>query len=169
LAPSRSTATWVEQFGRMVVEAQASGCVVVGYDSGSMAEVGGGPTRLVPEGDLDALARAVAISLSDENDFQSRRLSGQALAGQRTWSHVARSQVEFYRSAMARTPTPLVKTSPMSRMKAAQSEFGESARALGQRRPFALPGLRQPNVATKMLGQCIDLLAEVPHTFRRNA
>lgn len=41
LAPSRSTPTWVEQFGRMIVQTQACGCVVAGYVSGSIPEVGG--------------------------------------------------------------------------------------------------------------------------------
>ncbi|MDT4936926.1 MAG: hypothetical protein QOG80_597, partial [Pseudonocardiales bacterium] len=50
LAPSHSTRTWVEQFGRMVVEAQAAGAVVVGYASGALPEVVGAAGILVPEG-----------------------------------------------------------------------------------------------------------------------
>ena len=80
LAPSRSTATWAEQFGRMIVEGQASGCVIVGYDSGSIPEVGGDPALLVREGDVDSLAEAAALVLSDPEQFEARRRSGLALA-----------------------------------------------------------------------------------------
>src|SRR5262249_40521333 len=59
LAPSRPTRTWVEQFGRMVVEAQAAGAVPVAYSSGSLPEVVGDAGVLVPEGDAAAMARAV--------------------------------------------------------------------------------------------------------------
>ena len=40
LVPSAPTETWTEQFGRVIVEAQASGAVVAGYATGSIA--GGG-------------------------------------------------------------------------------------------------------------------------------
>src|SRR3954469_23464827 len=57
--PSRTTRTWAEQFGRVLVEAMLCGRPVVGYDSGEIGWVirtaGGG--RVVPEGDVDGLAR----------------------------------------------------------------------------------------------------------------
>jgi len=73
LTPSQSTATWAEQFGRMIVEGQACGCVIVGYDSGSIPEVGGDPALLVREGDVDSLAQAAELVLSDPEEFQARR------------------------------------------------------------------------------------------------
>ena len=55
--PSLSTATWAEQFGRVLVEAMACGVPVVGSDSGEIPWViestGGG--LVVPEGDVGAL------------------------------------------------------------------------------------------------------------------
>ena len=41
LVPSVSTPTWVEQFGRVIVEAQASGAVVAGYASGAIPRSSG--------------------------------------------------------------------------------------------------------------------------------
>jgi glycosyltransferase involved in cell wall biosynthesis len=161
LAPSRSTATWVEQFGRMVVEAQASGCVVVGYESGAIPEVGGTAALLVPECDVEALATAAAGVLMDENEFQSRRRAGLALARDRTWSSVASEQVELYRAALEQAPGPLLIGSPRRQREMAQGEFGRPAEALGQIRPFALRGLRRPNPATRALGGAIDRLAEM--------
>ena len=60
--PSRTTKTWAEQFGRVLVEAMLCGRPVVGYESGEIGWVirtaGGGV--VVPEGDVDALATALA-------------------------------------------------------------------------------------------------------------
>jgi glycosyltransferase involved in cell wall biosynthesis len=57
--PSRTTPTWKEQFGRVIVEALSCGVPVVGSDSGEIpwliALTGGGLT--FPEGDHRALAR----------------------------------------------------------------------------------------------------------------
>ncbi len=59
--PSRTTPTWAEQFGRVVVEALWCGVPVVGSDSGEIPWViestGGG--RVVPEGDAAALTHAL--------------------------------------------------------------------------------------------------------------
>jgi glycosyltransferase involved in cell wall biosynthesis len=56
--PSRTTPTWKEQFGRVIVEALWCGIPVVGSDSGEIPwvieQTGGG--LLYPEGDSDALA-----------------------------------------------------------------------------------------------------------------
>jgi glycosyltransferase involved in cell wall biosynthesis len=60
--PSRTTPTWKEQFGRVIVEALSCGVPVVGSDSGEIPWLieltGGGLT--FPEGDRDALSRALA-------------------------------------------------------------------------------------------------------------
>ncbi len=55
LVPSVATETWTEQFGRVIVEAQASGAVVAGYASGSIPEVAGDAALLVAPGDVHAL------------------------------------------------------------------------------------------------------------------
>jgi glycosyltransferase involved in cell wall biosynthesis len=59
--PSRTTPTWVEQFGRVLVEALWCGVPVVGSQSGEIPWViratGGGVT--FPEGDDAALAAAI--------------------------------------------------------------------------------------------------------------
>ncbi len=60
--PSRTTETWTEQFGRVLVEALWCGVPVVGSDSGEIPWVirttGGG--CVVPEGDAGALASVLA-------------------------------------------------------------------------------------------------------------
>jgi glycosyltransferase involved in cell wall biosynthesis len=59
--PSRTTSTWVEQFGRVLVEALSCGVPVVGSDSGEIPWVvditGGG--RTFREGDCEQLAQVL--------------------------------------------------------------------------------------------------------------
>ncbi len=57
--PSRTTRGWKEQFGRVLVEAMASGVAVVGSDSGEIPHVIGDAGLVVPEGNVEALAAAL--------------------------------------------------------------------------------------------------------------
>jgi glycosyltransferase involved in cell wall biosynthesis len=57
--PSLSRRDWKEQFGRVLAEAMACGLPCVGSDSGAIPEVLGPGGLVVPEGDADALARAL--------------------------------------------------------------------------------------------------------------
>lgn len=57
--PSLTRVNWKEQFGRVLVEAMASGVPVIGSDSGAIPGVVGDAGLIVPEGDVDALARAL--------------------------------------------------------------------------------------------------------------
>ena len=56
LVPSTPTTTWTEQFGRVIVEAQASGAVVAGYATGSIPEVAGS-RRACLGGDMSPLSQ----------------------------------------------------------------------------------------------------------------
>lgn len=151
LVPSRSTATWVEQFGRVIVEAQASGAVVAGYASGAIPEVIADAGPLVPEGRVDVLAGAVTDLLEDAGRYDALRARGIRQAQERSWHRVARAQVDLYRAALE-GPDPTA----VGRAAAAQ-EFGSPATALGQRRPFALPGLRNPSAVSRLLGAALDV------------
>lgn len=75
--PSRRTETWMEQFGRIVIEANAAGIPVVAADSGELANTvratGGGV--VVPERDRAALATALKELLGDP---ERRRTLGEA-------------------------------------------------------------------------------------------
>lgn len=66
--PSRTTATWSEQFGRVVVEAQARTVPVVAYDSGEIAWVASLTTAaVVSEGDVAALGRGLEQLATDHD------------------------------------------------------------------------------------------------------
>ena len=65
--PSETRPHWKEQFGRVIIEANACGTPVIGSDSGEIPnvikETGGGIT--FPEGDSTALAAAVLLLMND--------------------------------------------------------------------------------------------------------
>ncbi len=59
LVPSRTTGSWKEQFGRIIVEAFARGIPVIGSDSGSIPELIGSEGLLYKEGQLEDLAQQI--------------------------------------------------------------------------------------------------------------
>jgi glycosyltransferase involved in cell wall biosynthesis len=138
LVPSKATAAWAEQFGRVIVEAQASGAVVAGYSSGAIPEVAGSAGLLVHEGDYEGLADAIAGLAERAATYADRRASGLAQSTARTWAAVAAQQMELYEySVKAGTPhrSGRVKTARAS----ARAEFGPTAHTPIGPRPVAVP------------------------------
>ena len=76
--PSRTIpGKWKEQFGRVLVEAMAAGCVPVGSDSGAIPGVVGSGGLTFPEGDVQALAaRLTELALGRDHlaDLRARSL-----------------------------------------------------------------------------------------------
>jgi glycosyltransferase involved in cell wall biosynthesis len=168
LVPSVPTATWTEQFGRVIVEAQATGAVVAGYATGSIPEVAGDAAVLVPGGDAGALADAVRALLADPTDYEMRRASGLELSGGRTWQRVAERQVELYRRVCSGDVERLdLPASPRARRAFAAREFGPAATLTAGRRPFALPLLRSGGFFADGLAAAIDAGAEVKAKLQR--
>ena len=165
LVPSRATATWVEQFGRIVPEAQGAGAVVAAYASGAIPEVCGGAGALVPEGDVDALGRTVTGLLADPARFAALRSAGLARAAAARWPVVAARQAALYEQAAAtRGARPGVPGPAAVRRGLAEREFGPVAvLAGGLRRPFAAPVLRTDNRWTRGLGRALDGAAGLLH------
>jgi glycosyltransferase involved in cell wall biosynthesis len=162
LVPSRTTATWVEQFGRIIVEAQASGAVVAGYSSGAIGEVAGAAGALAPEGDVTALASRVTDLLTRPDEYGRRRTEGLRSARSRTWAEVGRRQAALYESVLNRGIAPVAPlASPKARRLAAQREFGPTAAAKAGVRPFALPLLRRGGPVATSLAKSIDGTVEI--------
>lgn len=107
LLMSRTTPSWKEQFGRVVIEAQACGTPVIGSSSGAIPEVVGAGGWIVPEGDAAALAGLFARLRRDraENGGAERdRAAGLALAnvaGRYTDRQVGEQLLDVYRTAAA--------------------------------------------------------------------
>jgi glycosyltransferase involved in cell wall biosynthesis len=81
---SRTTRTWKEQFGRVIMEAQACGVPVIGSDSGSIPSVIGPGGWVVPESDSVALAH-----LLDHVSTHPERSASTGIS----WSKAGRYQV----------------------------------------------------------------------------
>ena len=65
LAPSRSTPTWVEPTGRLVLDAMARGVAPVVSRCGALPDVVGEAGLIIDEGDGDALMRAIASLIAE--------------------------------------------------------------------------------------------------------
>lgn len=169
LLPSRTTSRWVEQFGRVIVEAQASGAVVAGYATGAIPEVADGTAVLVPDGDVTALASGVQQLVGDRDEWLRLRSAGLALAGTRTWAQVARGQAELYAEVLARGPGPrrAAAISTAAGRARARAEFGAPATAGDQQRPFAAPVLRDRPALCSGLAKVLDGAAELASRARR--
>ena len=67
MLPSRTTPSWKEQFGRVLIEALASGVAVIGSNSGQIPhlieETGGG--LVFEEGDANALVRQILVMVDE--------------------------------------------------------------------------------------------------------
>lgn len=77
VVPSRTTPAWSEQFGRVIVEAQAIGTPVVAYDSGEIPWVAAQSAAiLICEGDVRAMGDAVVKLLSDAQYYDEVSRAG---------------------------------------------------------------------------------------------
>ncbi len=70
-APSMTQSNWMEQFGRVLIEAMACGTPVVGSDSGEIPRVIGDAGLVTPEGDVAAL-RGALMRLEADPEFRVR-------------------------------------------------------------------------------------------------
>jgi len=101
--PSVPVPNVLEQFGRVVVEGQASGVPVVASDCGALPDVAGGAGVLVPPGDPRALGAALARFLDEPGLWERLRAEGLATVGRYSWSSVASLQASLYERVAART------------------------------------------------------------------
>ncbi len=100
--PSRTTRRWKEQFGRVLAEAMATGCVVIGSDCGEIPRVIGDAGLVFPEGDVEALSQSLESVLSSESLYYELSAKARSRAQQfYSQEAVAAKHVEFYRILLA--------------------------------------------------------------------
>ncbi|HLY99238.1 MAG TPA: glycosyltransferase family 4 protein [Candidatus Angelobacter sp.] len=97
LAPSQTTSHWREQFGRMIVEAFASGVPVAGSDSGEIPFVIGDAGRVVPEADPAAWAQVIQDLLANPSVRNALAARGLERVRQYSCPAVAAQFADFYR------------------------------------------------------------------------
>jgi glycosyltransferase involved in cell wall biosynthesis len=102
--PSLETPGWVEQFGRVAVEAMACGVPVVASRSGALPEVVAETGILVRPGDVPALTEALVRLAEDPAERQ--RLGGlaRARAQHYSWPTIARRQLDLYEEMLVGGP-----------------------------------------------------------------
>ena len=100
--PSLTRPNWKEQFGRVLVEAMASGVPIIGSDSGAIPTVVGDAGLIVPEGDATALANAIQ-QLMDNPSLREEFIERGRERFLRYFTHesVAQATVAVYREILS--------------------------------------------------------------------
>lgn len=100
--PSETRTNWKEQFGRVLVEAMASGTPVVGSDSGEIPAVinscGGG--IIFPETDARQLAAALIQLIDDPERRAALAIAGTQGAKAFTWDRAADRMADAFKAAV---------------------------------------------------------------------
>jgi glycosyltransferase involved in cell wall biosynthesis len=100
---SRTTPRWKEQFGRVIIEAQACGVPVIGSDSGAIPRVVGPGGIIVRERRPDDIASAVLRLEGNPNLRNELGRAGRAQVAEKyTWQHVSNRLLQIYRSVRRR-------------------------------------------------------------------
>jgi len=100
--PSRTTASWAEQFGHVLIEAMAAGVPVVGSSSGAIPEVIGEAGLVFPEGDAAGL-RAQLAALFDDPALRKRAVERGRARVERLYTNerIVRAQRAIYAQVLA--------------------------------------------------------------------
>lgn len=96
--PSRTTPRWKEQFGRVLVEAMATGVAVIGSDSGEIPHVIGDAGLIFPENDVECLRAHLQTLLDDVERRGALQKAGRARVLERfTMRQIAAETAALYR------------------------------------------------------------------------
>ena len=106
ILPSRSTTTWKEQFGHVLIEAMSMGIPVIGSNSGEIPNVIGRPDLVFPEENHNALADIIARLINDTKWRQEAEIYGIERVNQ-LYSHeqIARRLISLWQSVLQKGST----------------------------------------------------------------
>lgn len=101
ILPSRTTRSWKEQFGRVLIEAHACQVPVIGSDSGAIPDVVGQGGLVVPEGDAVAIAQAVeTLRLNPAMARAMGEAGRRQVEAHYTWRRVAEKMYAIYQDVL---------------------------------------------------------------------
>jgi glycosyltransferase involved in cell wall biosynthesis/GT2 family glycosyltransferase len=158
--PSIARRGWTEQFGRVAVEAMASGIPVVSSDAGALPDVVGGAGLVVPAGDAGALATALVEAATTRS--RELREAGLARAAECSWDAVAHAYADLYRSVTSRDE-PAATTSGAAASDGAEGDGGRP----GGRRPLEIVVVAFG--APELLRRALDPVRGLPVTVVDNS
>lgn len=96
--PSRTTPTWAEQLGRVMLEAMGCGTPVIGSSSGSIPEVIADAGMIFEEGNAEDLAEKISRLFADADLRKSLIRKGwEKVRTRYTWSAFADDLIDHYR------------------------------------------------------------------------
>ncbi len=99
--PSLTTPSWVEQFGRVPVEAMAAGVPVLVSRSGSLPDVVGDAGLLAEPGDVEDWARQLKRLAADPALRNQFARAARPRAERYSWAAIATQQAALYREVAA--------------------------------------------------------------------
>jgi glycosyltransferase involved in cell wall biosynthesis len=97
VAPSQTMKNWREQFGRMIIEAFASGVPVIGSDSGEIPFVIGDAGRVVAEADVAGWAQAIEQLLDSAEERDELKRRGLERAPRYSVATIGQQYADYYR------------------------------------------------------------------------
>ena len=101
-APSQTTARWREQFGRMLIEAFASGVPVIASTSGEIPYVVAEAGLLIPEDDPSRWQQAIEmLTMEPARRCELARLGRARAESVYGWPVVARQHLDFFERVIA--------------------------------------------------------------------
>jgi glycosyltransferase involved in cell wall biosynthesis len=109
VVPTETTDRIREQFGRVIVEAMASGLPVIGSTCGAIPEVIADAGLVFPEGDPAALADTIKRMLADSELREQCAIRGKARVQENySWDVVARKTYDFIQQTLSESHAPVV-------------------------------------------------------------
>jgi glycosyltransferase involved in cell wall biosynthesis len=105
-APSQTTPRWREQFGRMLIEAFASGVAVIASTSGEIPHVVDGAALQLAEDDIAAWQQGIEMLATNRmRRCELARRGRQRAETVYSWPIVAQQHLEFFDRVMATRPS----------------------------------------------------------------
>jgi glycosyltransferase involved in cell wall biosynthesis len=98
--PSQTTPGWVEQFGRVAVEAMACGLGVIVSTSGALGQVVEAGALIVDESDVAGWAQTIAALANDDEAYRLQCAAARQRAEHYSWKSLAEQHVALYREVL---------------------------------------------------------------------